>query len=56
LWSKPTWANSLQYPILKKPSQTHTKRSGAVAQGIGPEFKFQYGQKKKKKGKEQCFQ
>jgi hypothetical protein len=30
----------------KNPSQ---KRAGGVAQGIGPEFKLQYHQKKKKK-------
>jgi hypothetical protein len=33
-------------PILKNPSQ---KRASGVAQGIGPEFKPQYHQKKKKK-------
>jgi hypothetical protein len=30
--------------ISKNPSQ---KRAGRVAQGIGPEFKTQYGEKKK---------
>jgi hypothetical protein len=39
------WANSLRGPILKNPSQ---KRAGGVAQGVGPEFKPQYCQKKKK--------
>jgi hypothetical protein len=44
---KPAWANSLQDPILKK---THYKKiAGGVAQGVGPEFKPQYRQKKKKK-------
>jgi hypothetical protein len=37
--SKPTRANRLQDPILKKP---FTKRAGGVAQGVGPEFKPQY--------------
>jgi hypothetical protein len=38
--SKPTGANSLRDPISKKnPSE---KRTGGVAQGIGPEFKPQY--------------
>jgi hypothetical protein len=31
---------------LKKPSQ---KRAGGVAQGVGPEFKHHFSQKKKKK-------
>jgi hypothetical protein len=30
-------------PYLEKPSQ---KRAGGVAQGEGPEFKLQYGEKK----------
>jgi hypothetical protein len=36
--SKPTQANSLQDPILKK---THhkKKRASGMAQGVGPEFK-----------------
>jgi hypothetical protein len=46
--SKPEQANSLRDPILKK-KKSHTKRAGGVAQGVGPEFKLQYG--KKKKGK-----
>jgi hypothetical protein len=37
-------ANSSQDPISKKPN---TKRTGRVAQGVGPEFKPQYCQKKK---------
>jgi hypothetical protein len=41
---KPAQANSSQYPISKTPSQ---KRAGRVAQGEGPEFKPQYGKKKK---------
>jgi hypothetical protein len=40
--SKPVWANSLRDPISK---QLITKRSGGVAQGIGPEFKSQYQKK-----------
>jgi hypothetical protein len=41
--SKPAWANSSQDPILKIPN---TKRTGGVAQGVGPEFKSQYCTKK----------
>jgi hypothetical protein len=37
--SKPAHVNSLQYPILKNPSQ---KRAGRVAQGVDPEFKPQH--------------
>jgi hypothetical protein len=33
-------------PVLKNPSQ---KRAGGMAEGVGPEFKPQYHQKKKKK-------
>jgi hypothetical protein len=33
-------------PILKKPI---TQRAGGVAQGVGPEFKPQYCQEKKKR-------
>jgi hypothetical protein len=40
--SKPTWANSLQDPILKI-----TRKDCRVAQGVGPEFKPQYQKKKK---------
>jgi hypothetical protein len=41
----PAWANSSKRPYLeKKPSQ---KRAGGLAQGVGPEFKPQYCQKKK---------
>jgi hypothetical protein len=36
---KPTQANSSRDPISKK---IITKRTGGVAQGIGPEFKLQY--------------
>jgi hypothetical protein len=39
----------LETPIWKK--YHHKKRAGGVAQGIGPEFKPQYCQKKKKKRK-----
>jgi hypothetical protein len=39
-------ANSFRDPTLKKkPSHTHKKRAGGVAQGIGPEFKPQYYKK-----------
>jgi hypothetical protein len=34
---------------LKNPSHTHKRRAGEVAQDVGPEFKPQYHQKKKKK-------
>jgi hypothetical protein len=44
---KPAQANSSMRPCLEKnPSQ---KRAGGVAQGVGPEFKPQYGEKKKKR-------
>jgi hypothetical protein len=46
--SKAAWANSSQDPSSKK---HNTKRTGGVAQGLGPEFKPQYRKKKKKKGK-----
>jgi hypothetical protein len=38
--SKPVWANGLQDPILKNPSQKKKKKkkAGGVAQGEGPEF------------------
>jgi hypothetical protein len=36
------WANSSRDPILKKP---FTKKTGGVAQGVGPEFKPQYHKK-----------
>jgi hypothetical protein len=39
-------ANSSQDPISKNPSQ---KRSGGMAQGVGPEFKPQYRKKKRKR-------
>jgi hypothetical protein len=42
---KPAGANSSRDPISKNPSQ---KRAGAVAHSVGPEFKPQYHQKKKK--------
>jgi hypothetical protein len=41
--SKPAWANSSYDPISKNPSQ---KRASGVAQGVGPEFKPQYWEKK----------
>jgi hypothetical protein len=37
--SKLVWANSLQNPVSKKPSQ---KRADRMAHGIDPEFKPQY--------------
>jgi hypothetical protein len=43
---KPTWANSSQDPISKIPSQI---RASEVVQGVGPKFKSQYCEKKKKK-------
>jgi hypothetical protein len=43
---KPGQANSSQDPISKKIIK---KRAGGVAQGVGPEFKFQYQKKQKKK-------
>jgi hypothetical protein len=43
---KPTGQNSLSDPISKNPSQ---KKTDGEAQGIGPEFKFQYCKKKEKK-------
>jgi hypothetical protein len=36
---RPVGANSSPDPILKNPSQ---KRTGGVAQGVGPEFKPQH--------------
>jgi hypothetical protein len=41
---QPDGANSLSDTILKKP---FTKRTGGVNQGVGPELKPQYCQKKK---------
>jgi hypothetical protein len=41
--SKPAQANCSKDPISKIPSQ---KRAGGVAQGVGPEFKPQYQEKK----------
>jgi hypothetical protein len=42
---KPAWANSSMRPYVKgNPSQ---KRTGGVAQSVGPEFKPQYHKKKK---------
>jgi hypothetical protein len=46
LSSKPAKANSPR-PYLEKTH--HIKRSGRVAQGVGPEFKPQYHKKKKKR-------
>jgi hypothetical protein len=42
---KPTWANNLRAPILKKPSQ---KRAVGVTQVVGPEFKLYYSKNKQK--------
>jgi peptide deformylase len=39
---------------INKSINKSQKRDGEVAQGIGPEFKTQYCQKKKKKRKEQA--
>jgi hypothetical protein len=47
--SKPVQANSSRNTILKIPN---TKRVGAVAQGVEPEFKRWYCKKKKKREKE----
>jgi hypothetical protein len=44
---KTAWANSSQDPILKTPITKNW--SGGVAQGEGPEFKFQYHKKKNRK-------
>jgi hypothetical protein len=44
---KPAWANNLRDPILKKTPSW--KWVGGVAEGVGPKFKLQYHQKKKKK-------
>jgi hypothetical protein len=41
----PTRANNPQDPTSKK---THHKKSGGLAQGVGPEFKPQYYKEKKK--------
>jgi hypothetical protein len=46
---KAAWGNSSRDPISKK--SLHKKRPGGVAQGVGPEVKPQYCQKKKKKKK-----
>jgi hypothetical protein len=40
-------ANSSQDPILKK--NNHKKRTGGVAQSVGPEFTCQYCKEKKKR-------
>jgi hypothetical protein len=48
---KPAGANSSQRPYLKK-CLTHKKRTGGVVQGVGPEFKPLYHQKKKKRERE----
>jgi hypothetical protein len=51
--SKPAQTNSSRAPILKKKKKTHHKKRGCgVAQGIGPEFKPQYCNKKKKRERE----
>jgi ribosomal protein L44E len=46
---KSAMANSWQDPTSKNWSE---KRAGGVAEGVGSEFKPQYGKKKKKKKKE----
>jgi hypothetical protein len=45
--SRPDRANSPRNTISKKPS--HKKRAGEVAQSVGPEFKPQTCQKKRKR-------
>jgi hypothetical protein len=50
--SKAARANSSRDSILKK--SITKKRAGGVAQVIGPEFKLQYREKKKKVGKCYC--
>jgi hypothetical protein len=47
--SKPAWQIVPRDPIWKNPS---LKRTGGVAQGIGPEFKPSTAKKKKKKKKD----
>jgi hypothetical protein len=47
---KLAWANSSQDPISRK-SITKKKKTGGVAQGIGPEFKSQYLKKEEKRGR-----
>jgi hypothetical protein len=49
--SKPAWANTLQDPILKKTH--HKKRSGGVAQDVGPEFKSQYQKREREREKKE---
>jgi hypothetical protein len=44
LSSNPAGANSSARPYLKK-KKNHKKRTGGVAQGVGPEFKPQYWRK-----------
>jgi hypothetical protein len=39
--------NQIMRPYLRK--KTPQKRADGMARGVGPEFKPQYGQKKKKK-------
>jgi hypothetical protein len=43
--SKPTWANSLQDPILKMPNT----KAGRVAQGVGPDSSSSTTKKERKK-------
>jgi hypothetical protein len=38
-------------PYLKKKKKPTPKRTGRVAQGVGPEFKSQYCKKEKKRKK-----
>jgi hypothetical protein len=43
---KPAWGKSLRDLISKKKKKSHhQKRAGAVAQGVGSEFKLQYHKK-----------
>jgi hypothetical protein len=48
---KPAPGKKLEKPYLEKPITK--KRTGVVAQGVGPEFKPQYLKKKKKKKKKE---
>jgi hypothetical protein len=43
--SKPAWASNSGDPILNK--TITQKKAGTVAQGLGPEFKPQYRERKK---------
>jgi hypothetical protein len=52
---KPARANSYRDPITKKKKKISQKRTGGVAQGIGPEFKSQYQKEEKKKNRKVKF-